>query len=926
MKRLIHRWLFALLFFCFISGIAMADNVISVNFESGIPVGWTATGITVKKDNNSMRAAMSSNATLISPALDNPTQVSYKHRGSGNNKELIVEKSTDGGNTWTQIGSTKVSSSSSYGASGHSIGEPASVGVLIRFTCKSATIYIDDIEISYVNLSAEPTKQASLEAVEVTGNSVRLNIAPGGGAGHLLAYAEGEYFSWTPTDGMSYTGSFPKKVGNATLVSSDSRTYVETTGLQPGLTYTFAAFTYNGDGETRNYLTTEVKPITVSTLTVPTITLYNSVVDFKKTKVGGYKEKQATFSAQYLTPESGTITIRSACEDITISTDGSSFASSVTLEYSHATVKNTAFTIRFSPASYQSYSHDIEIEGGEASACVTIQGTGADSENYDYYIAPDGDDETGDGSIDHPWMNLQHAVNQVKPGDAIICRGGRYHFTARDGSGKLTVRIKTSGTADAPITIRNYDGETPIFDFEQQLIDCGRDRSKVGDRGIHLTGDYWHLYGLHITHAADNGIKLEGSHNRIERCEFSYNLDTGLQLGFGHDFSDSGFGSKNDGSYCAYNDIIDCDSHHNCDFDTNYGSDADGFACKMHNGKGNRFIRCRAWRNSDDAWDLYETDFSVYMIECWAWESGNAEDHTWVHEYFDQGPNFSGNGNGIKLGGNGTGGSSMGVHYVYNCVAFGCDKSGSTKGFDCNHHKDGHVIIGGLAFDNGYDYMFESGGGANSLFYNNVCFGRQEILVGTESHNAFLGIPQQGKTFYNQVVTGFSRSDYESLSEADALAPRGTDGSLPTRFARLKSGSKLVDAGIDKTLPFTDEFPFILQSIYGNGRDLGPYELQEGSINTGAQSIITHHQQTTFALLPGRHDGEVVVRISSELPGAATLHICHINGLIVLTQKTVPLEPGVEYCFPINTSQLSKGIYLIQAKINGQTITRKMIL
>lgn len=925
MKRILYSWFIAFICIAFIPNVSKADNVIRVDFENGIPSGWATTGITVKKDNNSMRAAMSSNATLLSPAIDNPTQVSYKHRGSGNNKELIVEKSTDGGSTWTEIGSTKVSSSSSYGSSGHTVGESASTDVLIRFTCKSATIYIDDIEISYVNLSAEPSRQAALEILKVTGNTADLNIIPGDGTGQLVAYTEGDSFDWAPTDGMAYTGSFPKKVDNVTLVSSDGRTSVEATGLLPGQTYTFATFAYNGDGDTRNYLTTGVRPITITTLTIPTITLYNNSVDFKKTKVGSYKERQVTFSARYLTPESGTITIRSPHADITLSTDGSSFASSATLEYSHATVQDTVFTIRFAPTAYQPYSHHIDIEGGGASANMTIQGIGADTENYDYYIAPDGNDETGDGSIDHPWMNLQHAVNQAKPGDAIICRGGRYHFTTRDGSGKLTVRIKSSGTADAPITIRNYEGETPIFDFEQQLLDCGRDRSKVGDRGIHLTGNYWHLYGLHITHAADNGIKLEGSHNRIERCEFSYNLDTGLQLGFGHEFSDSGFGSKNDGSYCAYNDIIDCDSHHNCDFDTNYGSDADGFACKMHNGKGNRFIRCRAWRNSDDAWDLYETDFSVYMIECWAWESGNAEDHTWVYEYFDQGPNFSGNGNGIKLGGNGTGGSSMGVHYAYNCVAFGCDKSGSTKGFDCNHHKDGHVIIGGLAFDNGYDYMFESGGGANSLFYNNVCFGRQEILVGTESHNAFLGTPEQGKTFYNHVVTGFSRTDYESLSEADALAPRGTDGSLPTRFARLKSGSKLIDAGIDKPLPFTDEFPFIQQPIYGNGRDLGPYELQEGSINTGAQSITTHHQQTTFVLLPGRHGEEVVVRISSEAPAVATLYLCRINGQIIRTQQTTPLEPGVEYYFPINTAQLSKGAYLIQAKINGQTITRKMI-
>lgn len=444
---------------------------------------------------------------------------------------------------------------------------------------------------------------------------------------------------------------------------------------------------------------------------------------------------------------------------------------------------------------------------------------------HELYIAPDGSDSEGDGSKEHPWMNLQYAADQAQPGDHIVCRGGTYHFTKRDSSGKLTVRLKKSGTESQPITIRNYEDEHPVFDFEQQLIE-----QSVGDRGIHITGNYWVLFGLHITHAADNGIKLEGSHCRIERCEFSYNLDTGLQLGFGHKFSDTFPGvSQNDGTYCSYNDIIDCDSHHNCDYDSNYGSDADGFACKMHNGRGNRFIRCRAWRNSDDAWDLYETDYSVILAECWAWESGNAEDHTWVKEYFTgtNSKSFSGNGNGIKLGGNGTGGSSRGIHYAYNCIAFGCDVSGSVKGFDCNSHKDGHVLIGCLAFDNGYDFMFESGGSStNTLFYNNICLGRQEICVGSDDYNA-VSAPMQKNGWTNHLVTGITKDDFLSLDEDDALLPRSIDGSLPRRFGRLASDSRMVDAGSTQyDLPddLLADFPFLRRTVTGTERDLGPYE------------------------------------------------------------------------------------------------------
>ena len=449
------------------------------------------------------------------------------------------------------------------------------------------------------------------------------------------------------------------------------------------------------------------------------------------------------------------------------------------------------------------------------------------------YIAPDGNDETGDGSLEKPWFDLGKAVQAATAGTHIICRGGTYMQKVQS-DGKYTVRIKNSGTADHPIIIRCYDGEKPVFDFRNGLTN-----DRIGERGLTITGNYWWLFGLHITHAADNGIKLEGSHNRIERCEFSYNLDTGIQLGFGHKFSDTFPGvSKNDGSYCSYNDVIDCDSHHNCDYDANYGSDADGFACKMHNGIGNRFIRCRAWHNSDDSWDLYETDYDVVLAECWAWSAGIASDHTWVKDFITKSSSasFSGNGNGIKLGGNGTGGSSEGIHYVFNSIAFGHNQGSSVKGFDCNSHKGGHVLVGCLAFDNSYDYMFESGGSdANTKYYNNVCLGKQEIDVGYDDYNA-LAAPMQKNGWSNHLTTGAGADDYLSLDEDDAMLPRDIYGGLPRKFGRLASDSKLIDAGSasfeeDHTTnigkvwqQLVQDFPFLKRTITGNARDLGPYE------------------------------------------------------------------------------------------------------
>lgn len=474
------------------------------------------------------------------------------------------------------------------------------------------------------------------------------------------------------------------------------------------------------------------------------------------------------------------------------------------------------------------------------------------------YIAPDGNDATGDGTKENPWFDLQKAVNAATPGTHIICRGGTYKQKVQ-GDGKFTVRIKTSGTAEAPIVIRCYDGEKPVFDFVDGLT-----AERIGERGLTITGDYWWLFGLHITHAADNGIKLEGSHNRIERCEFSYNLDTGLQLGFGHKFSDTFPGiSQNDGSYCAYNDIIDCDSHHNCDYDANYGSDADGFACKMHNGKGNRFIRCRAWHNSDDSWDLFETDYDVIIAECWAWKAGIASDHLWVKDYITKSSSasFSGNGNGIKLGGNGTGGSSKGIHYVFNTISFGHNQGSSVKGFDCNSHKDGHVLVGCLAFDNSYDYMFEGGGSdANTKYYNNVCLGKQEIDVGYDDYNA-LTAPMSKNGWTNHLVTGISADDYITLDEDDALLPRDIYGGLPRRFGRLTADpeNKLVDAGNAELDDVNDvwqslvaDFPFLARTITGTARDLGPYERPGAATAIKAVSGRTTDNGIRKVLLNGR--------------------------------------------------------------------------
>ena len=902
------------------------------NFETGLPTSapssetpatlssgiWKLKGTFGKVDNGSTRLAMNTAGYAISPAIDKPTSVSFNHRGSGSGKILTVEKSLNNGSTWTSIGTATVNSASAYGSSTLSVGEAGTKGVILRFTCGSATIYIDNVVVNVSTMGDEPTTQAAISASEVTGSSMKINFTKGDGTGRLLVYSKGTPVTWAPVDGTAYM-NLPKTLDtNLIGAYSGNDDNVEINDLEAGETYYFAVFEYNGSNENTNYLTSTVGQLTQKTSEIASITLNPSVINFGSVKTGAFSKRSFIISAKYLNPTDGNIFIGSLTmnpvnPDFLISTTSSgTFSSSINLPYKGATLLTDTIYVQFSPTALKSYSYNLTISGGGANSQIQLLGNGSNTDSKVYYIAPTGND-SGEGTFDSPWYNLQKANDAAVPGDTIICRGGTYYPNMMKDGTKTTVRLYTIASADKKITIKNYPGEFPILNFKDQP-------KQLNIRGIQLNGSYYHVFGVHITQAGDNAIKLEGNHNIVERCTFSYNDDTGIQLGFGHVFSDTWPGiSKNDGSYCCYNDIIDCDSYLNYDMDTN-GGDADGFACKMHNGMGNRFIRCRSFDNADDGWDLYETDYAVKIIDCWAWGSGRAENFGWTN---DTG-SFQGNGNGIKMGGNGTGGSSEGKHEAWNCVAFNCNKTGSVKGFDQNSHNGGEKLVNCLAFGCGYDFMFEKSG-TDCEYYNNVCFGNIEIAAGnTNSNNAMLSTSD--KAWTNNIIRGFSSADYVSLSEDDAKAPRGADGSLPTKFGRLKSGSVLVDKGLSYFTPYATEFPFLYQPIYGDARDLGPFELQEGEIKTGLQVMMNMNAKLDLTVLPNPCKMETVVKFSTANSSRATINICSLNGQLISKAYEGQAGSGVEYFIPVSVSNLSNGVYLCQLVVGNQTKTNKIIV
>jgi pectate disaccharide-lyase len=395
--------------------------------------------------------------------------------------------------------------------------------------------------------------------------------------------------------------------------------------------------------------------------------------------------------------------------------------------------------------------------------------------NGTFYVATDGND-TNPGTITEPLATIPKAVALAGPGATIYVRGGTHYYSS-------TIRIEHSGTAEAPIRLLAYTGEQPVINFTNQPYGAA-------NRGILITtnGNWWEFKGLEVCYAGDNGIKVEGSHHRFEQCVLHHNGDTGLQIGFGHEATNP------DGQLAAFITVVNCDSSYNYDSDSN-GGDADGFAAKMHCGRGIVFMSCRSWYNSDDGYDLYETDYGIVISNCWTWKSA----------YVGQG-----NGNGFKLGGNGTGGDSKGTHCAYNCVAFGCKVNGFTQ----NSHKDGEVVVNCLGFSNGssgYNFYFEGSlnSGKVNAFTNNASIPRSGTNTG-----GFIAdnSPLEVNNSWNLSVT-VNSADFADITEAAAGAARQSDGSLPTGFARLVAGSDLIDQGVN-----------VGQLFNGTAPDLGPYE------------------------------------------------------------------------------------------------------
>jgi parallel beta-helix repeat protein len=487
-----------------------------------------------------------------------------------------------------------------------------------------------------------------------------------------------------------------------------------------------------------------------------------------------------------------------------------------------------------------------------------------------YYVATDGSDSNA-GTMAAPFASWAKAQSVAAAGDTVYFRGGRYKYTTATGTCASqtdtvnAVVLTKSGTSGNPINYFAYPGEKPVFDFSGI-----NDLSKYNCRqtGVRVEASYLHLKGLELT-----GTLQLNNMNHESWCVYVYGgSNNTFEMLDAHHNNGPGFFIQRGGN----NLFLNCDSHENEDTMTSNGDgqSADGFGCHPNRSgdTGNVFRGCRAWWNSDDAWDFINATEACTVENSWAWYSGYKPDAV-----SNGGPVSlsSGNGNGFKGGGYGDPQTNVPSPTPQHVIRFNVAFYNKANGLYANHSNVSPYFYNNTSFNNGtqIDMLGLDGTTTTSvgILRNNLAYSNNRKTLTADMGNGG-PISDMFNSWDSSVGVTVSDADFQSVafqppaSCPAAFAPGGTpccpptdmtcfagmasarqaDGSLPVLpFLRLAASSDLIDKGTDLGFAYTGKAP-----------DLGAFEYgATGGSSGGAGASGSGGQTGTGGQPPGTGGG-----------------------------------------------------------------------
>jgi hypothetical protein len=209
-----------------------------------------------------------------------------------------------------------------------------------------------------------------------------------------------------------------------------------------------------------------------------------------------------------------------------------------------------------------------------------------ESTGTSYYVATNGNDSTGNGSIGSPWLTIQKALDTVPlTGSIVNVRAGTYV-----ASGNQTIYSR-AGNPSNPVTVQAYPGEKAIIDQSRFIV---------------LNGGGIRLRNFEIRNApasVANGVKIEGASCDIEvvGCIIHGASKTGLLI----------YGTAGASNSCARIQVWNCVIYSNGSFSS--GMDDHGIYWGTANGTGNVMANCLLYNNCTFNVQIYPAAPGVIM-------------------------------------------------------------------------------------------------------------------------------------------------------------------------------------------------------------------------------------------------------------------------------------------------------------------------
>lgn len=217
--------------------------------------------------------------------------------------------------------------------------------------------------------------------------------------------------------------------------------------------------------------------------------------------------------------------------------------------------------LHWTPTSSQVGQHYVGVSvtdsAGTKQLTVPLAVTAGAADSAGIYVAPDGNDITGNGSATAPYGSIAKAASVATAGSTLYLRGGDY-FNAEYGKpftnrayGALA-RITTKGTAEAPITLRPHGNE-----YARLISDV---------TALQFTGaQHWNVEGLELAGTASsltlaNAMDDWWSETSLKTTGRGISTNTSQHITVRnnviHDFAGAGMGSNGSDMIRVENNVI----------------------------------------------------------------------------------------------------------------------------------------------------------------------------------------------------------------------------------------------------------------------------------------------------------------------------------------------------------------------------------